>query len=307
MIRGIVPLAVLVCCVPAFAQDNVAVSDTGASVNQAQIDAINAKYQPEYDKIEQESGQLNGGSGCLFNMSGTAKWGETKTAFDIPQVTMKNREFSFDTIKTTFKNRGFSFDLPDCRWKVKKIWSGFKTKVYSCGMKRVDFSTKIPEFKKERTGFSTKIPEFKNKRIEWKYHILKIGKLEEFNAPCKKQQELGNNLSERGTVIHSAHMKELRPVLKQQLSDGVKSLSEGAYTVDAEMAKAIADMDIAIGEIKGQGGDPNATMTEIDGQQLSLPAARTRIEELRVAVLKEMAVQQANLEKELAGMNEVLA
>jgi hypothetical protein len=284
--------------------DVIAAAEQPATAEQAEIDRINQKYQGEYQQVEDRTNDLEKkGDICA---SGTAKWDVTTTAFDIPEVSMKTRQFSFDTIKTTFRNRGFSLDLPVCTWKLKKLGFGIKTKLWSCGMRRKDFSMKVPEFRKDRTGFSFNIPEFRKKRVEWKYHMLKIMSLDSVSAPCRELESEGLNIQKQAEDANRKHMAELRPVLRKQLQDGLVTMSQSAMAADQEMAAALADMDSSIVELTKNGQNPATIMTEVDGQQISLVDARAQIAKQHTDLQALLAQQQAEMEARLAELDQGL-
>lgn len=266
---------------------------------QARTDEINQRYQIVYDSAEHQSKDLERDSKtCLFELGFDAEWGPTKIAFDVPVVTFHVKEMKFHFVKTYFNVKTIaSFDIPKTRWEIKKIGFGIKTKVPVFYKDRVEIKTKVPEFIWDLTSIKTRIPEFYSKRVEIKFDMLKIKKLNSASTGCSEEQRKGEALSASLESTGAAHKAELVGLANTQLDDKLAELDATIVNVNGQFDEAANGLAAAINEARANGIDPAAVSTVIDGQTVTLLQAGEAVETSRQEILASLEAAKAEINK----------
>lgn len=213
---------------------------------------------------------------CVIEATFDAEWGLTSISFDIPEVAFKMKDMKFHFLKTDFNMKTISFDVPKIEWGTTNI-GNVKLDLPKIYRKRIEIKTKIPEFTWDITSIKTKIPEFKSKRVEWKFHILKIGKLKEASIPCKEKAQTTTAAAQSMEAL-SAEYQET--AVNSALQEAATAANEFAASIGAwgeNMDQAVQQIDAVIGEIQSHGGDPNNVLAQLDGESLSVMELRATI------------------------------
>lgn len=111
---------------------------------------------------------------------------EQRVVLKLPEITMENREIIFDVPTTRMVDKKIG-EKPEttCKWKVKNIGLGIKTKVWQCTTKWTPIITAVPEIVMKERKIITKIPKivFKNKDLIYDMPSITIRmKLIKFNC-----------------------------------------------------------------------------------------------------------------------------
>ncbi|MDW9620193.1 hypothetical protein [Sinorhizobium meliloti] len=272
------------------------IANTGYAQESVSIDRMYSEKYAEQLKALEESQKDEGD--CLLEASFDAEWGLTKVAFDVPEVTFKMQEIKFHFITTSFNMQTIAFDIPEFEWGTTSIGS-VKLDLPQVYSKRVEIKTKIPEFKWEMTTIKTKIPEFKNKRVEWKFHILKIGKLREASIPCKKKAEDTQIAGKEIEALSSEYAKEATTEVLTEAATAANELASSISLSDHSFEGALRDLDSVIGTIVASGGDPKKVNSELDGKPMPLTELRSSIQARRQETLNTLTNEHDKLLNEI--------
>lgn len=259
---------------------NVAIA-TGANTN-AQIDAINDRYEQLYDQYKTEGERLGerAPDGPLVGIGvdgevrmkehviildlPTINMREKRIILDLPQVTMKDRRFSFTTIKSKMvpKKTG---EYPEffCKDTWIKLPFGGKTKgAPSCTVKWSPIITNFPEFWEDETSFVMKIPEFKVDQTTIIMHLPDVEMAEQrivFDLPevlikdvsveVDRIQADAERLEQKTATTTAQHKADIAAVVK-------KDMAEQKAQVAEQFDAGIIQLEKAINDLRDQGVDP---------------------------------------------------
>lgn len=281
-----------------------AILGTSAIADQAEIDNINARYDAEFNKLEN---QIDGWKGeapnpsefeATINAEFEVTWEVTDFSFDIPEIIFKTREFSLDLPQFKWDRTGFSMDIPEVFMAVTKVgeypcfkgWKWYscdiKTKVPQVRMVRKDFSLDLPQVWWDRTSFSMDIPEFFSKRVEIKMHLPQF-KLESVSGEIESYQAEGEAFARKAEELGKAQEVEIKAAVAAVLEDQKTN-------VHMQFDKAIAALDKAIADVKAAGGDP---------EKINTPTGTISLVAMRADVLEKRKTALAQIDHHLERLN----
>lgn len=235
---------------------------------------------------------------CVAEATFDAEWGLTTTSFDIPEVSFEMREMKFHFLKTDFNMKTISFDVPEFEWGTTNIGS-IKLDLPKIYRKRVEIKTKIPEFTWDVTSIKTKIPEFSRRRIEWKYHILKIGKLQEASVPCKEKSERTSAAASSLQALSSEYQEAASDAALTEAGTAANELAASIGAWQDNLNQALRQIDDVIAEVQASGGDPNKVMANLDGGQVSLVQLRAAVVQRFQEEMEQAAEGHSELVREI--------
>lgn len=274
-----------------------------AIASQADIDAINARYDVEFNKLETEINDWKDEAPnpsefeAIIDAEFGVTWEITDFSFDIPEIIFKTREFSLDLPQFKWDRTGFSMDIPEVFMAVTKVgeypcfkgWKWYscdiKTKVPQVRMVRKDFSLDLPQVWWDRTSFSMDIPEFFSKRVEIKMHLPQF-KLESVSGQISSYQSEGEAFAAKAEKLGEAQEAEIKAAVAADLKDQKAE-------VFVQFDSAIGALDKAIADLKAAGGDP-AKVNTPDGL-INLIAMRAEVLEKRASALEQINTQLERL------------
>jgi hypothetical protein len=258
---------------------------------QQQVDKIEQKFRPELDQIEAEGRKISEDAkdpnavGCAIGIDFDVEMKEKTLSFDLPTVTMRNRELSlhlpiikknrqrivFD-IPTMTMETYCAFKRPVVRWpKVKMECVYLDKPVFR--MKRHEIIYDLPSVTMERKSFTLKVPEFGSKTHTI---ILKIPQftVKKVRVETEKLQRRGEELRERGEAIAKRMEAEVQALIATFFGSasidqiGVRQEVENSYSgAIGQVEGAISELDaqkVDASKIPAEGGNVNLRKVLVD-------------------------------------------
>lgn len=287
-------------CLALKGQSAMALTD--AEYSQASA-AINAKYEPTYDAAQKEGEDIESeGGSCLFEAAFDADWEMTTVSFDIPEIFMKNREFSFHTLKSKMSTKVIAkTKIPVTEWGMTTVM-GVRTKLPKTYTKVQEIRVQVPEFWWDRTSFSMKIPEFYSKRVEWKFHILKIKELKQLDVPCNGEKERAEELGARVETAAEQHKAELTALTREYLKSKIVELDAQRSELEGQFDEGLRALDAAMDEARKAGIDPAIAKVDYNGEARTMLSCKEALEAQKKEALENIDKSRAEIERSLAQM-----
>lgn len=257
----------------------LAMSDTEYD---ARVAAVNHKYRSTYEAADRESRDIaTENKTCLPEGTFDADWKPIKVGFDIPEVTMKNREFVLHTLKSKVTSEVIvTTKTLAIRWKIHRV--GFiRTRVPELAMKLRVIRIPVPAFWWDRTTFVLKVPELSSRRVEWKFRLPQI-------EPCKNEKRRAEALSSRIEKIASAQKHELNAITRQYLTAKSRELEAQRQAMMVGFDRGLSSLDRAIEQIRRTGANPARAIVDMDGQQFTLIGCRAVLLRRKEAALRAL-------------------
>lgn len=251
-------------------------------VQQAALQAIETKYEPETSALEEEGSQIEG-----HHISGEIKFKERKFSFDVPSVTMKPNKMSMKIPSVTMRSRTMAWHnptvvmkttligkVPDgftCTWvKCKVKYKNVYTDMPHTEMRRKEISTSLPEVTLVQRDFITNSPQVKMKTVRWSTRVPEF--TVDSPIPETGPGSEGKALEAKAEAL-AARVNEDVATSAAALYDCLSAdLVEKRRDVALQFDVAINQMTAAITTISAAGADPSAV--EIDGQTVNLMKQR---------------------------------
>ncbi len=240
---------------------------------QTKINEVTERYKRELQRIEEEGRALgdqamdpNTGE-AMNNIDFDIEWKEREIIFDVPTVTMRDRDLSLDLPRIEMKRQRIVFHTPSVRMEDRvvgkyPVFRGIKVTMKDIIMKvPVHFMEKqeiifdIPEVRMERKNISLKIPEFGKNRQRW------VVRLPEFTArsikvEAKRLQERGQDLQRRGEDIGERMQAEVQLLVASFYGPLAEEGRELRQDVEESFTGAIQQVKSAIDELSARKIDP---------------------------------------------------
>lgn len=246
---------------------------------QAKVDEVVQRYKPEIDqieadgrRIEDEAGEPSSGE-LMVGVDFDVAWKDRTLSFNVPTVTMRNRDLSLDLPRIEKNQSRIVFDVPTvtmvrrCLFKKPVIRGPRVTMecVYgnmpevtmkkheviydipSVRMERKDFTLKIPEFGSARQEITVKLPEFtaKNTRVE-----------------AKQLESRGEELKKRGEAVAARMEAEINALIGFFFGGGSEETVALRTDVEGDFNEAIGEVERSISELVAQKVDPSKIPAE---------------------------------------------
>lgn len=257
----------------------LAMSDTEYD---ARVAAVNHKYRSTYEAAVRESRDIATGSKpCFLEGTFDTDWEPIEVGFDIPEVTMKHREFGFHTLKSKLTSKVIvTTKTPVIRWKIHRI--GFvRIRIPELAMKLRQIRIPVPTFWWDRTTFVLKVPEFSSRRVEWTFPLPEI-------APCENEKRRAEALSSKVEKIASAQKHELNAITWEHLITKSRELEAQRQATMIEFDRGLSSLDRAIEQIRRTGANPASAIVNVDGQQFTLIGGRAALIRRKQAALQAL-------------------
>lgn len=270
---------------------------------QAKVDEVVQRYQPEIDqiaadgrRIEDEAGQPGSGE-LVIGIDFDVQWKDRSLSFNVPTVTMRNRDLSLDLPRIEKNRSRIVFDVPTvtmvrrCLFKKPEIHgTTIRMKcVYGnmpeMTMKKHEIIYDIPSVRMERKDFSLKIPEFGSKRREI------IVKLPEFTAKntrveARKLESRGEELKARGDAVAARMEAEIQALIAAYFGGGSEDSVALRTDVEGDFNEAIGEVERSISELVARKVDPSKIPAE--GGNINLRKVVAELIDQRTAVVAQI-------------------
>jgi hypothetical protein len=251
---------------------------------QQALEGLAEKYKPEQERLKAEGDDIRDEAPANLRISGEIVFEDAHVGFDVPQVTMTQRQISFDVPQVTMKQRNISFDIFEPGMERQKIgekpsmtcrnnpyfpyqprctttWEPIYADVPVLSKKTVRISTDIPEVRMDRTDMALSIPAVSMNRIDLYYKLPRVtvanpipdsGPVEEKGKALEqKANALANRINEdaaQGTnALYRCHTDQL--VLQRQ-------------EVVMQFDSALDQLSSAITSVTRMGANPESFTTE---------------------------------------------
>jgi hypothetical protein len=237
------------------------------------IDAIVARYKPEIDRLTAEGQEMEDGfeepskGGAMIGVDFEAEWADTKVIFDVPSITMRDRDVSFDLPSVTMRTRKIIFDTPSVRmrrvktgeypevhgWTIK--WKPIYIDVPEPFMERQEISFDIPEVTMERVNLRLAIPEFRMKRVEW---VLRLPQITVVNVRAETDalKAKGEDLSRRAAELAARMKAEIETAIGGFSASSSEQITRESQNVRGKFDTAIRQVSGAIDQLVARNVDP---------------------------------------------------
>jgi hypothetical protein len=259
-----------------FAQEPVAPVAAETPLD-PEISKIQAKYEAEYKKIEEQGKQIEKDAPKgAENTAGVdidfSKWHDV--SFDVPEFRMKLHRIVLDLPSVTMRTKRIVWDNPEVTMEnrvvgkypefhgLKVKWSDIITKVPVTRMVRKEAKLDVPEFSMKRQEMKFDLPEiFRTRRVSMKIPEIKVRTTE--NA--KDETEEGTREIEKTTAaLAAAQQAEIKEF-------SIKKLTAERSNLETQLKEAVAQINDAITKSRAAGADPAKLVSE-DGTVTDLNA-----------------------------------
>lgn len=275
-----------------------------------EIDAINAKYDAEYKKLQKQGEQIEkdapkGAENAANVDVDFSKW--HTVAFDVPEFRMKLQKISFDIPEVAMKTRRIVWDNPEPGMKRIKIGEKPEFKCCPPKAKMTPMYMDVPEMRMVRKTISLDIPEFKMNRVDIKVDIPEVTKMRRisFRIPeikvrktddaTDKTEESAEEMKKAAEALSAAQTTEINAVSKKRLTmkraDVEKQydlVSEQFTTAIANVRKAGADPT----QVTGEDGSSINLITKLDEASSQFKTALKQIDDALAQVEKPAQANQ---------------
>lgn len=270
---------------------------------QAKINEITSRYQPEIDRIQAEGAALGedaenpGTVGAVIKIDFDMEWKEREIVFDLPSVTMRDRNLSLDLPKIEMKRQRIVFDTPSVRMENRVVgrypefrglrirWRDIIMKVPVPFMERQEIIFDIPEVRMERKNLTLKIPEFGKDRQRWLVKLPEFT-LKNVTVETEKLRERGQELQRRGEDLAERMEAEIEMLVASFYGPLAEEGAELRRDVSESFGSAIEQVSTAIDGLVARKIDPVKVPTD-DGN-INLRKALADLIAERDAVAEEI-------------------
>lgn len=276
---------------------------------QQKVDEIEQKYRPELDQIEAEGHDLSEDAkdpnavGAVIGIDFDVEMKEKALSFDLPTVTMRNRELSLHLPVIKKNRQRIVFDIPTmtmetyCAFKRPVVrWPRVKMECVYLDkpvfrMKRHEIIYDLPSVTMERKSFTLKVPEFGSKTHTI---ILKIPQftVKNFRVETEKLQRRGEELRERGEAIAKRMEAEVQALITTFFGAASTGQIGIRQEVENSYSGAIGQIEGAISELDAQKVD--ASKVPAEGGNLNLRKVLVDLIEERDRAIKTINESAAN-------------
>lgn len=246
---------------------------------QAKVDEVVQRYQPEIDQIAADGRRIEneaqepGPAALVIGVDFEVQWQDRSLSFNVPTVTMRNRNLSLDLPRIEKNQSRIVFDVPTvtmvrrCLFK-KPVFRGPKVTmkcVYGnmpeVTMKKHEIIYDVPSVRMERKDFTLKIPEFGSTRREI------IVKLPEFaakntRAEARQLEARGEELKKRGEAVAARMEAEVQALIGAFFGGGSEETVALRTDVEGDFNEAIGEVERSISELVAQKVDPSKIPAE---------------------------------------------
>jgi hypothetical protein len=254
-----------------FASLAAAQADSGTTAD-PEIDAINKKYQAEYQKIQNDSDELAKDAPKTPGIIDLDFSKMQKVSFEVPEFRMKHQRIVIGVPEVSMRNQSFSWDQPTPRMKTVKV--GQRPVIHGTKISFEDIIISVPEVVMVRKQVSLDVPVVKITQRDMSLDLPEVFRTKtiSFDVPSIKVRttEQAQNETEEGAKKLEARAGSLADAQKKEIIDVSKKRAlDHRADLLIQAANASSSISAAIVSIKKIGGDP-ANVTNPDGSKTNL-------------------------------------
>ena len=193
---------------------------------QSRIEAIKRRYEPQLQALSDKGKKLEddyekpSDVGVVIGRDFKVDWKDVELIFDIPSITVEDRNVSIDLPEVSLNQQKVSFDVPDTRMVDRKVgqypevhgwtvvWKDIIISVPEPYMRRVEIIYDIPSVTMKRQDFVIGIPKITMERVRW---VVGLPQFTVVNVSAKTQEikDQGQSLQTQGETLSQQMKREI--------------------------------------------------------------------------------------------------
>lgn len=227
-----------------------------------QIEALAAKGKKIADDFEKPSD-----IGVVVGVDFKVDWKDVKIIFDVPSITLEDKNVSLDLPEFRSESQHVAFDVPDVRMVDRKVgeypefygwtvkWSPIIISVPEPYMRRVDNYFDLPSVAMKRQDFIIGLPKITMERMRW---VVGLPQFTIVNVSAKTTEikQKGQDLQSEASALADQMKKEIEAEVAK-FTGSMSAVAFGAKnSVANQYNSALGAVRTAIDGLIAQGCDP---------------------------------------------------